>query len=75
MPVQQQVMIIFCVTNGYLDDVDVANIRSWESGFHEFIAAQHATLAEEIRTKKALSDDLTARLRKAIEQYKAMGSR
>jgi F-type H+/Na+-transporting ATPase subunit alpha len=75
MPVQQQVMIIFCVTNGYLDDVDVANIRSWESGFHEFIAAQHAGVAEEIRTKKALSDDLTARLRKAIEQYKAMGSR
>jgi F-type H+-transporting ATPase subunit alpha len=73
MPVQQQVMIIFCVTNGYLDDVDVANVRAWESGFHEFIAAQHAGIAEEIRTKKALSDDLTARLRKAIEQYKAMG--
>jgi F-type H+-transporting ATPase subunit alpha len=75
MPVQQQVMIIFAVTNGYLDDVDVANVRRWESGFHEFIAAQHASLAEEIRAKKALSDDVTARLRKAIEQYKAMGSR
>jgi F-type H+/Na+-transporting ATPase subunit alpha len=75
MPVQQQVTIIFAVTNGYLDDVDVANVRAWETGFHEFIAAQHAPLAEEIRTKKALSDDLTARLRKAIEQYKAMGSR
>jgi F-type H+-transporting ATPase subunit alpha len=75
MPVQQQVTIIFAVTNGYLDDVDVAKVRAWESGFHEFIAAQHAGLAEEIRTKKALSGDLTARLRKAIEQYKAMGSR
>jgi len=75
MPVQQQVMIIFAVTNGLLDDVDVAKVRAWESGFHEFIAAQHAGLAEEIRTKKALSDDLQARLRKAIEQYKAMGSR
>src|SRR5215467_3778044 len=75
MPVQQQVMIIFAVTNGFLDDVDVANVRAWESGFHEFIAAQHASLVEEIRTKKALSDDVTARLRKAIEQYKAMGSR
>jgi F-type H+/Na+-transporting ATPase subunit alpha len=75
MPVQQQVMIIFAVTNGLLDDVDVAKVRAWETGFHEFIAAQHAGLAEEIRTKKALSDDLQARLRKAIEQYKAMGSR
>jgi F-type H+-transporting ATPase subunit alpha len=75
MPVQQQVTIIFAVTNGYLDDVDVAKVRAWENGFHEFLAAQHAGLAEEIRTKKALSDDLQARLRKAIEQYKAMGSR
>jgi len=75
MPVQQQVTIIFAVTNGYLDDVDVAKVRAWEDGFHEFLAAQHAGLAEEIRTKKALSDELQARLRKAIEQYKAMGSR
>jgi len=75
MPVQQQVTIIFAVTNGYLDDVDVAKVRAWENGFHEFLAAQHAGLAEEIRTKKALSDELQARLRKAIEQYKAMGSR
>ena len=75
MPVQQQVTIIFAVTNGYLDDVDVAKVRAWENGFHEFLAAQHAALVEEIRTKKALSDELQARLRKAIEQYKAMGSR
>jgi len=75
MSVQQQVMIIFAVTNGFLDDVDVPNVHAWETGFHEFMAAQHPATGEEIRTKKALSDDLTARLRKAIEQYKAMGSR
>jgi hypothetical protein len=36
------------------------------------MAANHAELAQEIRTKRALSDDLTARLRKAIETYKAL---
>ena len=72
MVVAQQVEIIFAVTNGFLDDVPAEAIRAWESGFHEYMAANHADLAEEIRTKRALSDDLTARLRKAIETYKAL---
>ena len=72
MVVPQQVEIIFAVTNGYLDDVAVETIRAWETGFHEYMAANHADLAEEIRTKRALSDDLTARLHKAIGAYRAL---
>src|SRR5512144_333939 len=75
VPVEQQVTIIFAVTNGYLDDVEVAAVRAWEKAFHDYMAAQHPAIGEEIRTKKALSDDLTARLRQAIDQFKAMGSR
>jgi F-type H+-transporting ATPase subunit alpha len=75
MPVEQQVMIIFAVTNGLLDDVDVAQLRAWEKGFHEFMTAQKPEIGEEIRGKKALPDDLQARLRAAIEEYKAIGAR
>jgi len=74
MPVEQQVAIIFAVTNGFLDDVDVERIQAWEKGFHEFMAAQHSEIDEELRTRKALSEDLTARLRRAIEEYKAIGT-
>src|SRR5262245_5417166 len=72
MPVEQQVIILFAVTNGLIDDVEVPKIKEWEAGLVEFMAAQHPKIAEEIRTKKALSDDLTGRLRKAIEDYKAV---
>src|SRR5207248_2961063 len=40
MPVEQQVMVIFAVTNGYLDDVPVPEIRAWQQGFKDFIAAR-----------------------------------
>ncbi|HEX9279105.1 MAG TPA: F0F1 ATP synthase subunit alpha [Gemmatimonadales bacterium] len=73
MPVEQQVMIIFAVGNGHLDDLAVGAIRGWEEGFHEFMAASHAEIGEEIRRTRALSDDLSGRLRKAIEEYKGMG--
>src|SRR3989442_1069442 len=62
MPVEQQVMVIFAVTNGYLDDVPVDRIRAWEQGFRDFMAAQHPDIGEEIRTRKGLGGDRTARL-------------
>ena len=74
MPVEQQILIIFAVTNGYLDDVAVEKIREWERGLLEFIGAQHSDIGEEIRTRRAFNDDLTARLKKAIETYKALAS-
>jgi F-type H+-transporting ATPase subunit alpha len=75
MAVEQQIMIIYAVTNGLLDDVDVKELRAWEKGFHEFMRAQHPEVGEELRTKKALSDDLQGRLKKAIDEYKAVGAR
>jgi F-type H+-transporting ATPase subunit alpha len=72
MPVEQQVIVIFAVTSGLIDDVPVPEIKAWEKGLLEFIAAQHPAIADEIRTRKALSDDLSARLRAAIEEYKAL---
>jgi len=75
MPVEQQVMIIFAVTGGVLDAVNVADIKAWEQGFLEFMTAQHPTVGEEIRSRKVLTDELTARLRGAVQEFTALGSR
>jgi F-type H+/Na+-transporting ATPase subunit alpha len=72
MPVELQIIVIFAVTSGLIDDVDVAKIKDWEKGLLEFMVAQHQAIVDEIRTKRALSDDLSGRLRKAIEEYKAL---
>jgi F-type H+/Na+-transporting ATPase subunit alpha len=63
-------MIIFAVTNGFIDDVPVAHIREWERGFHEFMAAKYPQVGEGIRTTKTLSKDIEADLRRGIEAYK-----
>jgi F-type H+-transporting ATPase subunit alpha len=75
VPVALQILIIFAVTNGFLDDVAIQKIRDWEAGFLDFMSAQHADLIEEIKTRKVLSDELSSRLRKAIEEFKVIGSR
>src|SRR5256886_13711399 len=74
MPVEQQVMVIFAVTNGYLDDVPVDQIRAWEQGFRDFMAAEHPDVGEEIKTRKVLGDDLAAKLRAAVAEYKQIAA-
>src|SRR6185503_10088223 len=40
MAVEQQVMILYAVTNGYLDDIPVAGLRDWERNFHDYVATK-----------------------------------
>ncbi|MFM8302535.1 MAG: F0F1 ATP synthase subunit alpha [Gemmatimonadota bacterium] len=70
MPVEQQVMIIFAVTNGFIDDVEVSQVREWEAGFHAYMKAQFPNIGEAITRDKQISKELEPELRRAIEQYK-----
>jgi F-type H+-transporting ATPase subunit alpha len=70
MPVEQQVMILYVVANGYIDDVDVSALRDWERGFHEFMSAKYPQVGERIRNEKAMSKETEADLKRAIDEYK-----
>jgi F-type H+-transporting ATPase subunit alpha len=69
MAVENQVATIYAVTNGHLDRVGVDDVRRWERGFHEAMAARHQDVLDDIRTSGALSDELTQRLVAAIDGY------
>jgi F-type H+/Na+-transporting ATPase subunit alpha len=70
MRVEQQVMVLYAVTNGHLDEVPVPQIRAWESGFVDYVGAQFPQIGERIRTEKALSKDSEAELKRAIDGFK-----
>jgi F-type H+-transporting ATPase subunit alpha len=70
MPVEQQVMIIYAVTNGFIDDVPLAQVREWERGLHEFMAASYPQVGDGLRNTKQLTKEIEADLRRGIEAYK-----
>ena len=70
MPVEQQVMIIYAVTNGHLDDVETGQVRTWEKGFHEFMKTRFPQVGDKIRTEKVISKENEADLKRGIEEYK-----
>ena len=69
MPVEHQVMILYAVTNGYLDSVPVEKIRAWEAGFHDFMRDRYPQVGEAIRTTKDLSEETEKQLAAAIREY------
>ena len=71
MPVEYQVIIIFVAVNKYLLDVPVAKIVDFEKEFFEYIRTKIPEVPASIKDTKVISDDAEAKLRKAIEDFKA----
>src|SRR5687767_4459149 len=71
MPVEFQVMTIYAVTNGFLDDVPVDQVREFEHGFHEFMRQRKPEVIDALKKTKAIGkDDVETPLIAAINEYK-----
>ncbi len=70
LPVEQQVAILWVVTNGYLDDVPTPRIKDFEGRFYRFLESDRPDLLGSIRDKGALDDDIVAALKEATEAFK-----
>lgn len=70
LPVEEQVMIVFVGVNGYLDDIPVDKVKEFENRFHKFMREKHPAIGQEIRQTKQLSQEITHRLIRAIEEFK-----
>ena len=64
--VSNQVMIIFAVTNGFVDDIPVSELSRFESELFKFVDANYPELSEKILANKDFTTDLTA----AINEFK-----
>lgn len=65
-----QVAIIYAVTNGYLDDIQVSDVKAFEKGLYEEIRTHYPDFMNAIHETGALSDEMIARLQEAISGYK-----
>jgi F-type H+-transporting ATPase subunit alpha len=70
LPVAQQVAILYAVTNGYLDDVKIENVRAWEDQFHEYMKTTQGDLLGTILSEKKLSDETIEALKNTIVAFK-----
>jgi F-type H+-transporting ATPase subunit alpha len=75
MPVEEQCVVIFAGTRGYLDDIDTADVRRFEDGLLEWFHTRHAGLLEDIRDTGDIADEdaFDAAVKAYAEQFVGSG--
>ena len=67
---EEEVAVIFAGGQGYLDNLPVNQVGPFERGLLGALRGKNADLLATIAKEKALSDDLRAKLKAAIEAFK-----
>jgi F-type H+-transporting ATPase subunit alpha len=67
--VQQQVVILYAGTQGFLDQVPVPDVRTYEEELHRYMDTRHGQLLEAIGQKKTLDDQIKGELNAALKEF------
>ena len=72
MPVEDQVMILYAVIRGYLDDLDLNKIKEFEKEFINYMHLSHPDVSRSISETKDLLPEVEEQLVKAILNFKRL---
>jgi len=66
---EEQVVVIWAGTNGYLDALPVAKVRAFEDGLLSLLRGKNVDILNTIRDSRDLADDTAAKLKAVVEGY------
>jgi len=69
MPMEEQVLIIYAGTNGFVDDYDVKVLARYETELLSFMKSRKKETLDEIRTSGKLEGDIEKRVRDALTEF------
>ena len=56
VPVEEQIVALYAVTNGHVDDVEVRNVRQWEAEFIAWLRSSRPAVLQNLRERKVLDE-------------------
>ncbi len=69
LQLDKQVMNLFAVTNGYVDEVPITDVKRWEVEMHAYMDANHPEIGQTILRSQDLPDESLDSLRLALETF------
>jgi len=67
---EEQVVVLYALTKGFMDDIAVDKILQWEDEFRKYMKSSHKDVLEEIAKTGKLEDDVAEKLEGAIKDFK-----
>jgi len=69
LPVEKQVVIVYAGTAGYTDKLPVESLKAFEQDLYRYIDEKHPDLWTEIKTKRAITEDVKKTLDKVLKSF------
>ena len=69
-PVQDQVISIWAITNGFTDDLPVESVQQFERELLDHMRTHHDDIRDTIKESGKLEDDTSERLKSAVSEFK-----
>lgn len=70
MDVEEQIVLLYSGTAGFLDDLAAKKISDFENGFLQFMRDKHRKILTVIKNEGKISEEVESQLKKAIEEFK-----
>jgi F-type H+-transporting ATPase subunit alpha len=70
LPFSKQIMIIYAGTNGYLDDLEIEQIRPFAEEMNKYVESMNPKLLDAIMQKKTIDDAMKADIEKTLKEFK-----
>ena len=66
---EKQVVIIFAATKGYLDSIEVENIKRFEKEYVEYLEVKHPELLPKLAERKEIDEEVEKEIVSALESF------
>jgi F-type H+-transporting ATPase subunit alpha len=70
--VEKQVVVLYAVSNGYIDEIPVEEVQKWEADYLNFMEAKHQDVLDAVRTQKTLDDGRGEAIAKTLEEFNSL---
>ncbi len=70
LQVDKQVIIIFVVTNGFMDDIEIDKVKDFEFEFLQYVESTHPNILKSINEEKKISEETEKQIVDSVEEFK-----
>ena len=71
MPVEQEVIVVYAGTQGYLDDIATSRVQEFQTAFLTYVDSSASDLRKDLAAKGELTKDLEDKLKQALNDFKS----
>jgi F-type H+-transporting ATPase subunit alpha len=69
MPVEKQAISLYAAVNGYLDDLEVDQVKDYENAMHDHMETYHENVLTELKETAELTEDIEEELKMALAEF------